>query len=93
METLEDVAPNHSILQPGSVVAIGLDKSTKLSAVFRRFCEFLNEQYPSVKLIYFKFPSRDAIVESFLETIKNQKVCIASYTGSINFESATGHAA
>jgi hypothetical protein len=50
METLEDVAPNHSILQPGSVVAIGLDKSTKLSAVFRRFCEFLNEQYPSVQL-------------------------------------------
>lgn len=50
METLEDVAPDHSILQPGNIVAIGLDKGTKLSAVFRRFCEFLNEQYPSVNL-------------------------------------------
>jgi len=50
METLDDVAPSHSILQPGNIVAIGLDKNTKLSAVFQRFCDFLNEQYPMAKM-------------------------------------------
>ena len=57
METLDDVAPNHTILQPGTIVSIGLDKNTKLSAVFQRFGDYLNEQYPAVKVDrnYFDF--------------------------------------
>mmetsp|Transcript_90541 Transcript_90541/g.260974 ORF Transcript_90541/g.260974 Transcript_90541/m.260974 type:complete len:658 (-) Transcript_90541:8-1981(-) len=41
-ETLE-FAPNHPILKPGVVVSIGLEKSTKLSAVFQRYVDFCNE--------------------------------------------------
>lgn len=46
METLPDICPNHTILRPGITVSIGLDKTTKLSAVFQRYCDYLNEQYP-----------------------------------------------
>ncbi|KAL3924508.1 MAG: hypothetical protein SGILL_001003 [Bacillariaceae sp.] len=38
-----DVAPDHPIMRPGISVSIGLEKSTKLSAVFRRYVEFCNE--------------------------------------------------
>jgi hypothetical protein len=49
-ETLSDIAPNHTILQPGITVSIGLDKNTKLSAVFQRYCAFLNEQDPTTNI-------------------------------------------
>jgi hypothetical protein len=42
-ESMDDIAPKHPILKEGVVVSIGLDKSTKLSAVFRRYTEFCNE--------------------------------------------------
>ena len=38
------MAPDHPILKPGVTVSIGLDKNTKLSAVFARFVEFCNEK-------------------------------------------------
>ncbi|KAG7367220.1 hypothetical protein IV203_029891 [Nitzschia inconspicua] len=38
-----DFAPDHPIIRPGITVSIGLEKSTKLSAVFRRYVEFCNE--------------------------------------------------
>mmetsp|Transcript_8996 Transcript_8996/g.14441 ORF Transcript_8996/g.14441 Transcript_8996/m.14441 type:complete len:636 (+) Transcript_8996:181-2088(+) len=41
-EALE-CAPSHPVLRPGVVVSIGLDKNTKLSAVFNRYVEFCNE--------------------------------------------------
>lgn len=44
---MEDLAPNHPILKEGVVVSIGLDKNTKLSAVFRRYSEFCNEHISS----------------------------------------------
>ena len=37
------MAPSHPILRPGVVVSIGLDKNTKLSAVFHRYVDFCNE--------------------------------------------------
>lgn len=42
-EEVLDIAPSHSILRPGVVVSIGLDKNTKLSAVFNRYVDFCNE--------------------------------------------------
>jgi len=42
-EEVLDIAPQHPILRPGVVVSIGLDKSTKLSAVFQRYVDFCNE--------------------------------------------------
>lgn len=42
-ESMDEVAPRHPILKEGVVVSIGLDKSTKLGAVFRRYAEFCNE--------------------------------------------------
>ena len=42
-ETLDDLAPNHPVLKEGVVVSIGLDKNTKLGAVFKRYIEFCNE--------------------------------------------------
>lgn len=47
METFEDICPYHTVLKPGVSVSIGLDKNTRLSAVFARYVEFCNEQYPS----------------------------------------------
>ncbi len=41
-ETL-DFCPQHPILRPGIVVTIGLDKNTKLSAVFQRYVDLCNE--------------------------------------------------
>eukprot|EP00934_Nitzschia_sp_Nitz4_P000756 Nitzschia sp. Nitz4//scaffold7_size249615//21705//23774//NITZ4_001140-RA/size249615-processed-gene-0.326-mRNA-1//-1//CDS//3329558331//756//frame0 len=38
-----DFAPNHPILRPGVCVKIDLEKSTRLSAVFRRYVEVCNE--------------------------------------------------
>lgn len=35
--------PDHPIMRPGITVSIGLEKSTKLSAVFRRYVDFCNE--------------------------------------------------
>ena len=37
-----DHIPNHPILKPGQIVSVGLDKNTKLSAVFQRYVEFCN---------------------------------------------------
>jgi hypothetical protein len=37
------IATNHPILKPGVTVSIGLDKNTKLSAVFHQFVEFCNQ--------------------------------------------------
>jgi len=37
-----DVAPDHPILRPGVTVSIGLDKSTKLKAVFKQYVDFCN---------------------------------------------------
>jgi hypothetical protein len=37
-----DWDPNHAILRPGTTVQIGLDKNTKLSAVFARYVLFCN---------------------------------------------------
>ena len=42
-ETFDDIAPHHPVLKEGVVVSIGLDKNTKLGAVFRRYTEFCNE--------------------------------------------------
>lgn len=36
--------PNHPVVRPGVTVFIGMDKNTKLSAVFRRFVEFCNHR-------------------------------------------------
>jgi hypothetical protein len=38
-----DIAPDHPIMRPGTTVSIGLEKQTKLSAVFRRYVDFCNE--------------------------------------------------
>jgi hypothetical protein len=43
-----DHIPNHPILRPGQIVSIGLDKNTKLSAVFQRYVEFCNISSTSV---------------------------------------------
>jgi len=37
-----DVAPDHPIMRPGVTVSIGLDKTTKLRAVFQRYVDFCN---------------------------------------------------
>jgi len=46
LECEEEIAaaPNHPILKRGVTVFIGMDKNTKLSAVFRRFVEFCNDR-------------------------------------------------
>lgn len=41
-EALDHLTPNQTILRPGVKVQIGLDKSTKLSAVFDRYVEICN---------------------------------------------------
>ena len=38
-----DFLPFHPVLKPGVVVSIGLEKGTKLSAVFQRYVDFCNE--------------------------------------------------
>ncbi len=38
---------DHPILQPNVTVSIGLDKTTRLSSVFRRYVEFCSEQNPT----------------------------------------------
>lgn len=38
-----DLLPNHPILRPGITVQIGLDKNTKLNAVFTRYVLFCNQ--------------------------------------------------
>eukprot|EP00978_Attheya_sp_CCMP212_P020909 scaffold60477_cov50-Attheya_sp.AAC.5 len=43
-EDLEDLAPGNPITRRGVTVSIGLEKSTTLLAVFRRYCHFVNEQ-------------------------------------------------
>ena len=40
---MDELAPDHSVLKEGVVVSIGLDKNTKLGAVFTRYTEFCNE--------------------------------------------------
>ena len=37
-----DLAPDHPILRPGVTVSIGLDKTTKLKAVFKQYVDFCN---------------------------------------------------
>lgn len=38
-----DIAPDHSIIKPGISVKIGLDKPTKLKAVFKQYIDFCNK--------------------------------------------------
>lgn len=57
-DDLEDLSPNNKYLKRGSTVYIGLDKTTKLEAVFEQFCSFINkEAKPAdrVKLADFEF--------------------------------------
>lgn len=37
-----DLCPNHPIIRPGVTVSIGLDKTTKLKAVFKQYVNFCN---------------------------------------------------
>lgn len=37
-----DVAPDHPIMRPGVTISIGLDKTTKLKAVFKQYVDFCN---------------------------------------------------
>jgi len=39
-----DMAPDHPILRPGVTVSIGLDKTTKLKAVFKQYVDFCNSK-------------------------------------------------
>ena len=57
-DDMEDLCPKNRYLKRGSTVYIGLDKTTKLEAVFQQFCIFVNkEAYPTdhVKLSDFEF--------------------------------------
>lgn len=47
-----DLVPNHPILRPGTSVQIGLDKNTKLSAVFARYVLFCNQHGASPENLY-----------------------------------------
>ena len=38
------MAPDHPIMRPGVTVSIGLDKTTKLKAVFKRYVDFCNSK-------------------------------------------------
>lgn len=49
VETLA-FCPDHPVLQVGTIVHIGLDKTTKLSAVFARYVQVCNEQCPTHKV-------------------------------------------
>lgn len=46
LECEEEIAaaPNHPIIRPGATIFIGMDKNTKLAAVFKRFVEFCNDR-------------------------------------------------
>ena len=44
------VPEDHPIYQPGVTVSIGLEKTTRLSAVFSRYCEFANSYVINQKL-------------------------------------------
>lgn len=44
-----DLAPNHPIIRPGITVSIGLDKTTKLKAVFRQYVDFCNTSSEAVE--------------------------------------------
>ena len=57
-DDMEDLCPKNRFLKRGSTVYIGLDKTTKLEAVFQQFITFVNkEAYPTehVKLSDFEF--------------------------------------
>ncbi len=41
------MAPDHPILRPGVTVSIGLDKTTKLKAVFKQYVDFCNSKAKS----------------------------------------------
>lgn len=43
-DDVEDLCPNNKYLKRGSTVYIGLDKTTKLEAVFEHFCSFINKE-------------------------------------------------
>jgi hypothetical protein len=45
-----NVALNHPVLRPGTTVQIGLDKNTKLSAVFERYVFFCNQHAAGLSL-------------------------------------------
>jgi hypothetical protein len=47
-DDLEDLCPNNKYLKRSSTVYIGLDKSTKLEAVFQQFCTFINKESKTV---------------------------------------------
>jgi len=58
LECAEAIAgyENHPVLTPGVTVCIGMDKSTKLGAVFQRFVDFVNEYSSSpLRLDHFEF--------------------------------------
>jgi len=48
-EDLSDIAPNNPLLLRGATVYIGLDKGSKLEAIFQHYCDFVNSKSPSTK--------------------------------------------
>ncbi|KAL3775608.1 hypothetical protein ACHAWO_006816 [Cyclotella atomus] len=57
-DDIEDLCPSNKYLKRGSTVYTGLDKTTKLEAVFQQFCTFVNKEAKSqdhVKLTDFEF--------------------------------------
>lgn len=50
-EEILDFSPDHPVLKPGVVVSIGLEKSTKLSAVFQRYVDFCNESAKDANVV------------------------------------------
>ncbi len=58
-ESLDGIAAQHPILRAGVTVAIGLDKITKLYAVFARYVEFCNEHCGTMAQAYQKIEMTD----------------------------------
>lgn len=50
VESLDDLLPSNPIARPSVTVSVGLDKNTRLSAVFSRYCDFINENQPATQL-------------------------------------------
>ena len=48
-EDLSDICPNNPLLLRGATVYIGLDKGSKLSAIFKHYCDFINSKSPATR--------------------------------------------
>lgn len=77
-----DIAPQHPIIRPGIVVSIGLDKNTKLSAVFNRYVDFCNESSandrihaPDLEFLHCQLLSGSDTAESSA-LMKNDKISV-----------------